>query len=762
MQMKQFLLSLLFVFLFTFDFAFANGYRETFDSRDSTPDTALQGTMPVGEDGEWSAHMEGDFYLLENRGSPTAVRYFYVLPTNSTWSDPGDIVRVSIGGMFVGGEYHSGAGLLLGFDPVTRNYDAFVLQDSLEYAIYRRDSDGLRAVLSGTSDAIRAAGRNRIEVRFTGNTMHMFINQTEVGSLSRAPGHGEGIGVIALGAGLFEFDDFELPNAIPGNQADPVNAGRGEAYPATPKSPYAGRFIGEQLSIEFREDGDTTTGLLQLGSETCQLSGRHMQSSGSETAAFVSPLHGFATCGADRFQFEAQFQNDNLLIFKLEGIDYRVSRAGPENASATSSPSPVAQQASSSPTFGRQHRTTAPPQDYQSIPHHAASGNLWLTKSEASNININTLMRNVLDQFSSYFGQRVTLQNAIGDRQGTELEVLFNARVDNHTVQGLAMVMIRGTDATIAIAYDKPDKLRRTLPVMLDEVKTVLPRPLSTDHAVPTLQQTPLPDGSGSIGLPPGWRITSASKGMVDVMAPDGSSLSLGIHGTAMTPQAVAQAQQMTGLQTVSAGFLVIPFTDPVSAFPMYWEQMPALISRAMRRQIPGRRITRIIETSPRQWPGGQAAMIDAEWLLENTSPQQFRSISLFGMQPGYAGNWTYYCSSVSAPINLFTQNISTLLAVWQSWRVAAQVHQERIRDALNDMREVNQIINQVHDQQQDSFDAISADWTESIRGTTNIADAEVGELHEVPLYDVEQIVERLNEVAGYTRYEHIPLRNLQ
>jgi hypothetical protein len=762
MLMKRSLMLTLCWFLFSVDSAAANGYRETFDPQDGTPDSALHGTMPVGEDGEWSAHMEGGFYLLENRGSPTDVRYFYVLPTSSTWNSHGDIVRVSVGGMFVGGDYHSGAGLLLGFDPATRYYDAFVLQDNLEYAIYRRDADGLRAVLSGTSSAIRRAGRNLIEVRFMGDSMHMFINQTEVGSLAKKSGHGEGIGLIALGAGLFEFDDFELPNAVLDGQTGPAQTRRDDTNSVSPRTRYAGRFEGQQISVEFRESGETVSGVLQLGSETCQLSGRYMQNASGAPATYAQALRGQALCGPDRFQFEASLENNNRLIFDLEGIDYRLNRVTPDNASAASSTSPVVQQAPASPTRVPQHRTTAPPQDYRAMPHGATSGNLWLARLASQGRDASSLIRNALDQFSGYFGHRPNLQNAIGDRQGTELQVLFNTRVDNLDVQGLAMVMISGTDATIAVAYDEPQRLRHSLPIMLNEVGTTLPAPPPVARPVPNLQQTPFPDGSGSIGLPPGWRIIGATKGMVDVMAPDRSMLALGIHGPAMTPQAVAQAQQITGLQTISAGSPVIPFTDPSSAFPMYWEQMPGLVSQATRRQMPAQRITRIIESSPRPWPGGQAAMIDVEWVLEEANPIHFRSIALFGMQPGYAGNWTFYCSSVSAPVDLFARNVPTLLAIWQSWRVAARVHEERIQQALNDMREVNQIINQVGEQTRASFDAIHADWTENILGTTNVADAEVGELYEVPLYDVEQIVENLNEAAGYPRYEHIPLRDLQ
>lgn len=123
---------------------------------------------------------------------------------------------------------------------------------------------------------------------------------------------------------------------------------------------------------------------------------------------------------------------------------------------------------------------------------------------------------------------------------------------------------------------------------------------------------------------------------------------------------------------------------------------------------------------------------------------------------------WTFYSSSVSSPAESFERNIPTLLKIWQSWQVSGRVYQERLDAALGSMRETGQMIDQSYTRRQASNDAIHADWTEYMRDTTNVADVETGELYDAPLYDINRLVNGLNEATGYERYRHIPLRDLQ
>ena len=407
------------------------------------------------------------------------------------------------------------------------------------------------------------------------------------------------------------------------------------------------------------------------------------------------------------------------------------------------------------------------PTGFQPLSQPGVGGTLLMKREPDDAPAAKPLLRNALQQFARYFDGTPQLLNAIGDDLGSELQALFSARLNGVPVEGMAMVVRANGQAVTALAYDEVEDFPKTLPGMLRTLAPSLPKPppAAGRQTVP-LQQTTLPDGSGSIGLPPGWLISSADKGMVDAAGTDGCMLSLGIHGPVYTPQEAAsmvQSLNAMGLPGNAAHIMIVPYTDPASAFSRYWEQSPVITSQFIGKPLPAQRVQRIVEQLPRPWPGGQAAMIDAEWLLgDGDAAVPYRSIALFGMQPTYGGTWTAYLSIVSSPADSFARNIPTLIEIWNSWRVSGKVHEERIKQAMDDMREVNRIIDQVHTRRQASFDAVQADWTEYIRGTTTIADPQLGELHEVPLYDVERLVDGLNQAAGYERYQHIPLRELQ
>jgi len=65
-------------------------------------------------------------------------------------------------------------------------------------------------------------------------------------------------------------------------------------------------------------------------------------------------------------------------------------------------------------------------------------------------------------------------------------------------------------------------------------------RPVHSSRGAVALHPVELPDGSGTMQLPAGWRITYASKEMVDASGPQGSA-SLGTWCQVFTPQGAAQ-----------------------------------------------------------------------------------------------------------------------------------------------------------------------------------------------------------------------------
>jgi hypothetical protein len=407
----------------------------------------------------------------------------------------------------------------------------------------------------------------------------------------------------------------------------------------------------------------------------------------------------------------------------------------------------------------------AAPPDYRALAHDGRSGTLLVKRGRAdTGVDSTALARAALAELARHFDAPPQLQDALGDRGGNETQVLFSASRHGAAVQGLVMAVRVGGEALTALAYDAPDALEASLPAMVRSLAVELPQPAAEAAPVPPLQTLLLPEGSGSIGVPPGWQVVSAVKEMVDMAGPDGSLVSLGVHGEVLTPTGAAHMQQSHGALGAAAlgGVFVIPYTDPVTAFQSYWEQAARVAAQATGRPPRPQRVTRVIGHAPRPWYGGNAELIDAEWVLEDATPIRYRCLALFGVQPIHEEAWTAYVSIVSAPADRFAQNLPTLMAIWDSWQVSARVHKERLDSAMRDLADVRRIVEEVHARREASLDAIHADWTEYIRGTTTVVDRALDERREVPLYDVDRIVDGLNEAAGYDRYVHVPLRDLE
>ncbi len=205
---------------------------------------------------------------------------------------------------------------------------------------------------------------------------------------------------------------------------------------------------------------------------------------------------------------------------------------------------------------------------------------------------------------------------------------------------------------------------------------------------------TPLPDGSGSLKLPRGWRITGAINGMVSAEGPEGS-VDLGINAPVSTPEFAASIP--LGPPTVAV--YGNPAADAQMMLGMAWKIAPQSI------RIVGQASVAWWTTGPGETIHLVAASAGHECLLTvltgATGPGQFM----------------YYQSGVCAAPDKFAANLPVLLRIWASWKVSDAVCQARLRDAACSLKEINQIIRRVARRRQDAFDDANAAWDEIIRG---------------------------------------------
>jgi hypothetical protein len=180
------------------------------------------------------------------------------------------------------------------------------------------------------------------------------------------------------------------------------------------------------------------------------------------------------------------------------------------------------------------------------------------------------------------------------------------------------------------------------------------------------LQRTQFEDGTGSIGLPPGWRITSVYRGKVTCAGPNGAAVNLGIPWGIQTPG------KLTELPTYGKYPLAHPGDIPTALREVLQKYV-----RANLRSLSG-------NPAPQAFRG-----VPAYYLLYDfeqngrmmTGLGYFTALTYGPDSPG----WELYSSGVAAPREQFPQMLQTMLQMWSSWRPNGQAPSEGSSSALFD-----------------------------------------------------------------------------
>lgn len=172
-----------------------------------TSDDPEASVLVLGNDGPWSAKITDGQYVVENSEDKDAVRYVHVGLSED--GKPRELssssVDVDVDGSFE--DPDSGGGILYRFDPVSKTYLAFVLTKD-GYMILKRDKEGLQTVSQGAHSHAEA-------VTLEANTLdsgkvEFRMDDEVVGTIQSEGIEGNRVGMIAIGRGKFDFDNFQV------------------------------------------------------------------------------------------------------------------------------------------------------------------------------------------------------------------------------------------------------------------------------------------------------------------------------------------------------------------------------------------------------------------------------------------------------------------------------------------------------------------------------------------------------------------------
>ena len=181
-----------------------------------------------------------------------------------------------------------------------------------------------------------------------------------------------------------------------------------------------------------------------------------------------------------------------------------------------------------------------------------------------------------------------------------------------------------------------------------------------------TLQRAQFEDGTGSIGLPPGWRITNVYRGTVSCAGPNGSAVILG-H-----PWGIQIPGTLTELPTYGQ-YPLAQTGDITTAL----REVLLKNARANLRSVSGK-------PAPQAIRGVPAYYLLYEFEQNGrmmTGLGYFTTLSYGNSTPG----WELYSSAVVAPRDQFPQMLPTMMQMWGSWRPNGQEPREGSSSALFD-----------------------------------------------------------------------------
>jgi hypothetical protein len=343
---------------------------------------------------------------------------------------------------------------------------------------------------------------------------------------------------------------------------------------------------------------------------------------------------------------------------------------------------------------------------------------------------------------SAYFDQPPVLRSAASDPRDTVVEGMFGGSWQGAPVRGLMVASVDGGAGYVSMIFDREDQFKRSLPALSRQMRASLPAPHANAgqaaaparrYAPQRLTQTPLPDGSGSVGLPAGWTITGSYKGCFDASGPDSAIVSLGGAMNAfVNPLPGTPPNMITG-----------PYRDPIHALPLMWDY--AMVQGALRAR---RATLEIIETAPVATEQGQAAYI--AFHVYNPQGQDYRYLAMVQTAPIDDTQWFAYLSVVGSSADRFPAVFPTLWAMWKSWSINSSVFRERMDATLQSMHQTYAIMQGIEQNRQHAAEVGNLGWSQVFRGVSTIEWLQTGDRDDLDNRTVDELQRMGLEGTGY------------
>jgi hypothetical protein len=359
------------------------------------------------------------------------------------------------------------------------------------------------------------------------------------------------------------------------------------------------------------------------------------------------------------------------------------------------------------------------------------------------------MLRNV----HSRFGERPQIgrffQSGGSDSVATFFTVMAKSQGGKHIAGMVIVSMPSGGPPTGAIVYDDAQRFGTTANPMLKKLNEVWhvdsAKPTAASGAsapatnVPPLQQTPFPDGSGSIGLPAGWQITSAGKGVVNAVGPNSESIHFGLYFPILDPRnpqnqmSLRSGRPLPGMYTAypSGGDLVQAFLAVVQQVHQKQHAAMPTINITSSKKMP---------TSPTET---DSVLLTADIDSHDGKGLMASSLLVSALRPITGGTWAITVNQGSLPKRLADQEWPTITAIANSWRLNGAVIQAQTQAEIGRIKQIGASSKAQADAAHAAEDAhnasVEARWDSQARSNQNFSN-----------YLLDQTVVQDNNTGGH------------
>ena len=357
-------------------------------------------------------------------------------------------------------------------------------------------------------------------------------------------------------------------------------------------------------------------------------------------------------------------------------------------------------------------------------------------------------------QVHSRFGERPQIgrffQSGGSDSVATFFTVMAKSQGGKHIAGMVIVSMPSGGPPTGAIVYDDAQRFGTTANPMLKKLNEVwhpesaksAPSSSGTPAqaaAVPPLQQTPFPDGSGSIGLPAGWQITSAGKGTVNAVGPNSESIHFGLYFPILDPRSPQTQMSLRSGRPLPGMYTAYPSGgDLVQAFL-------AVIQQVHQKQHAAMPTINI--TSSKKMPTSQtetdSVLLTADIDSHDGKGIMASSLLVSALRPITGGTWAITVNQGSLPKRLADQEWPTISAIASSWRLNGAVIQAQTQAEIGRIKQIGANAKAQADAAHAAEDAhnasVEARWDSQARSNQNFSN-----------YLLDQTVVQDNNTGGH------------